>query len=117
MSGIETGPSLTGLLSEAIERLAEHGHPLLAEAVRRIAERAEDLAADVEQSRAALADAAQTAQTWAAVHEQTEESAETRARMYRLATENAEHYRDALQRIAKSTSHEDAREIAQGALR
>jgi len=106
MSGIETGPSLTGLLSEAIERLTGHGHPLLAEAVRQSAERAEDLAADAEQLRAELADATEAAETWAAVHGELEEAAQ-----------NAEHYRGALQQIAKTTSDEDARRIAQGALR
>jgi len=117
MSGIETGPSPADIINRAAAALEAAGKPLLAQAVRLLAERAEDLAADAEQLQSALADAAQTAQTWAAVHAQTEEAAETRARMYRLATENAEHYRDALQRIAKSTSHEDAVSIAQGALR
>jgi hypothetical protein len=116
MSGIETGPSPAGIVNRAAAALEAAGKPLLAQAVRLLAERNEDLAVDVEQSRAALADAAQTAETWAAVHAQAEETAETRARMYRLAAENAEHYRDALQRIAQAADIEDARRIANGAL-
>lgn len=117
MSGIETGPSPADIIARAADTLDTAGKPLLAHAVRLLAERAQDLAADAEQLHAALADATQTAQTWAAVHAQTEETAETRARMYRPATENAEHYRGALQRIAKAADIEDARQIAQGALR
>jgi len=116
MSGIETGPSPADIVDRAADALKAAGKPLLAQAVRLLAERAEDLAVDAEQLRAALADATEAAETWAAVHAQTEETAETRARMYRLAAEDTAHYRETLQRIAKATSLEDARRIANGAL-
>jgi hypothetical protein len=116
MSGIETGPSPADIVNRAADALEAAGKPLLAQAVRLLTERAEDLAVEAEQLRGALAEATQAAGTWAAVHAQAEESAETRARMYRLAAESAEHYRGALQRIAQAAGLEDARRIANGAL-
>lgn len=99
----EAGPSVASLAERAADELTAQGHPVLAEAVRQAGAYNRQLLEHIDTLTGLLDQAARAGETYAG--------------MYRLAVENAEHYRSLLQRIAKSTSHEDAIEIAQGALR